>query len=72
MKKILKHRLFGGSYDFAERVNDVWKKKASIKKINFLLSLFIGQGTNLTFASKHSCYSQNGESSSSESEMNAD
>ena len=72
VKKILKYRLFGGSLDFAERVNDVWRKKASIKKINFLLFLFIGQGANLTFASKYSCYSQNGESSSSVSELDAD
>ena len=52
MKAMLNHCLFGGSNEFEMKTTDVWQNKASTKKINFLVSLFIGQAASLNFSPK--------------------
>ena len=48
----LKSRLFGGSEEFEKKgKNDAWKKRTSPKKLNFLISLFIGRAAALKLPS---------------------
>lgn len=46
------HKIFGGTNLFQKRENDVWEKKATSKKLDFLISLFIAQASSLSLPSE--------------------
>lgn len=58
VETLLKHRLFQGYAVFKVKKNDIWQVKAQPNRINFLISLFIGQAAALRLPPDPSDYLQ--------------